>query len=130
MTDFVEEQRAAVRRLKSSDGLRHRTGECTSLVPKQFALEQAGRNRGTVDGHEALALTWAGVVNGSRNHFLAGPRFTKQQHRAFHGRDQADCFEHLFERRAITNQWTRHPVLPTSSDTHVSWVRAAITRPQ
>ena len=43
VADFVQEQRAAVCGLKSSDRLRHRAGECASLVTEQFAFEQARR---------------------------------------------------------------------------------------
>ena len=41
VADFVQEQRAAVRSLKSSDGLRHRACECASFVTEQFAFEQS-----------------------------------------------------------------------------------------
>jgi hypothetical protein len=45
IADFVQEQRAAVRGLKSSDRLRDSAREGTSFVAEQFAFEQADRNR-------------------------------------------------------------------------------------
>ena len=43
IADFVQEQRAAVCGLKSSDRLRHRARERASLVAEEFAFEQTRR---------------------------------------------------------------------------------------
>ena len=108
VADFVEKQRAAVRGLKSTDGLCDRAGKCASLVAEEFAFEQPGGNRGAVHRHEPLVPARAGIVNRPRNHFLAGPRFAEQQHRAVHGRDHGDRLGDFSERHAVTNQWTSH----------------------
>ena len=40
VTDLVKEQRAAIRSLKSSNGLRHGSGKRSSFIAEEFALEQ------------------------------------------------------------------------------------------
>ena len=53
VTDFVEEQRAAIGQLEAADSLRDRPGEGALLVTEQFAFEQPGRNRGAVEFDES-----------------------------------------------------------------------------
>ena len=52
VTDFVEEQRSAVRELEAADLLRDGAGKCPFFVAEELALEQAGGNGGAVQLHE------------------------------------------------------------------------------
>ena len=119
VADLVQEQRATVCGLKSSDSLRDRACECSTFVTEQFAFEQARRNRGAIDRNESLLPPRAGVMNRPRNHFFAGPRLAEQQHRAVHGRNHGDRLGDFSESHAVTNQWTSHA---RSSSTNPSGV--------
>jgi len=82
VADFVKEQRAAVRGLKSPDGLGDRARECATFVTEEFAFEQADRNRGAVHRDETLVPTWAGLMDRLRDQFLPGAGLPQQQHGA------------------------------------------------
>src|SRR5262249_45501429 len=47
VTDLIEEERAAIGGLQTSDSLVERSGERSSLVAKELALQQSTRNRRT-----------------------------------------------------------------------------------
>jgi hypothetical protein len=108
IADFVQEQCASIRGLKSPDSLRDRACESSTLVSEQLTFEQASGNSGAVYRHESLVPTGAGVVNLARNHFLAGPGFAEQQHRAIHGRYHGDRLDDFSKRQAVTNELTSH----------------------
>ena len=55
VADLVEEQGAAVGLLEAADVAPRRAGESAGLVAEQFALQQFGRDRGGVQGHERRA---------------------------------------------------------------------------
>ena len=55
VADFVQEQRAAVGQLEAPGPRVGRAGERALLVAEQLALDQCGRQRGTVDGDERLS---------------------------------------------------------------------------
>src|SRR5579864_349348 len=79
------------------------TGEGAFLMPKQFALQQAGGDRGAVDFDERSILESAHPMYCLGDQFLAGPGFSKDQNGCFTDRDGCDLIEHLLERGAISD---------------------------
>src|SRR5580658_6501678 len=75
----IQKERAPIRHLKSPLGLCARARESASFVTEQFALEQRGRNRRAVEGHETLVAARAGLMNGSRDHFFSSACFALNQ---------------------------------------------------
>ncbi len=56
-----------------------RTGEAATAVAEQLALDQAFRDRGTVDGHEGLAAALTGLVHGLGKGLFAAAGLAAQQ---------------------------------------------------
>ena len=56
-----------MRQFEAADALAQRSGEGALLVPQEFALEQAGWDRGAVEFDEGCLLAPAQLVNGSRD---------------------------------------------------------------
>ena len=54
VADFIQKQSAAVGLLEATGVASLGSGERAGLVTKQLGLEQLGRNRGGVQGHEGL----------------------------------------------------------------------------
>ena len=104
LTDFVEEQRPAVRELEAPLPPIGGAGERALLVPEDLALQERFGNRGAVDADEWERRTRTEMVNRLRNQFLARPRLAGDQHgRARRRRlldDRVD-FSHL---RAVTDE--------------------------
>jgi len=61
--------------------LRNGSGERALFVPKQFALQQARGDCGTIKFHKGTVLTSAAVVNCARNELLARSGLAQQQNR-------------------------------------------------
>src|SRR6266566_5236780 len=74
IADFVEQQRAAVRRLKAPHSGCHRASKRTSLIPEHLALEQCGRNRRAVDRDKTMVPACARLMDGPCNEFLTSTR--------------------------------------------------------
>src|SRR5207249_10317293 len=68
--DFVQKQRTPVSKLKPSDLLRDRTGECASLVPKELTLKQSGGNGGTIELYKGPVLTATAIVDHTGKYIL------------------------------------------------------------
>src|SRR3989454_4992790 len=64
ITDFVEEDRAAVRLLEQADLVRDGSGECSSPMAEQFGFHQRGRQRRAIDGQEWLLAQGGGLLGG------------------------------------------------------------------
>jgi hypothetical protein len=77
---LVEKQRAAVGQLEASDALLDGTGKGAALVTEELALQQAGRDRGTVHLHEGALAASAEIVDGARDQLLAGAGLAEDQH--------------------------------------------------
>src|SRR5690606_18249231 len=75
--DFVQEQRTARGLFKQAGAACKRASECTFLVTKEFAADQLARECAAV-GSEKGTFTTAGVMDGTRHHFLTHAAFTKQ----------------------------------------------------
>src|ERR1700722_15819650 len=76
ISHFIQEERALVGQFQSADFLRDRAGERSLLMPKKFALQQAGRNRCAIQLDESAAVSPAAVVDGTCDQFLARARFS------------------------------------------------------
>src|SRR5262249_38972628 len=103
LTDFVEEQGALVGPLEDAAVSFDSSGESAADVPEQLARDELGRQRTAIERYERTLADGGRVVNRSRNHLLARPRFAldengcerrldARQHReeAAHGRRRAD----------------------------------------
>jgi hypothetical protein len=56
-------------------------------MAEEFALQQGGRNRRTVEGNETVLAAGAGLVNRLSDHFLAGTSLALNQDGGIHGRN-------------------------------------------
>ncbi len=104
VSDFIEKQRAAVSRLKSSGGLRDRSGERASFMSEQFTLEEISRNSRAIKSDKAILPARAGIVNRLRNYFLACACFATHQDGAILWCNHLYRVEHGSKSRAGTNQ--------------------------
>ena len=107
IADFVEQQRAAVRRLKAPHSGCHRASKRTSLIPEHLALEQRSGNRRTVDRDKTVVPACARLMNGPRNKFLAGTRLALDKNRAVRSRNSLQLFKHRSKLRRGSNQFRR-----------------------
>ena len=64
-------------------------------MAEQFAFEQPGRNGGAVELDEGALAALTEAVNGARQQFLAGSRFSLDEHCGIGGRDRLNLHEHL-----------------------------------
>ena len=78
---FVEKQRAALGRLEEAHARRLGIGERTALVPEQFRLGQALRQRGAIDLDERAGGERAMVMEPAGDAGFAGAGFALEQHR-------------------------------------------------
>ena len=78
---FIQKKSAVVGDFEHTTLVRHRSGERSFGVTKEFAFEQVLAQRIAIDGHKRLVLAQAVVVNGAGNHFLAGATFPGNQNR-------------------------------------------------
>jgi hypothetical protein len=89
LADFIQEQRAAVRQLKTPAPPLRGPGEGALLVAEQFALQQRGRQGRAMHGHIRPARARAQPMNGVGHQFLAGAALPLHQHRGAGGRHLA-----------------------------------------
>src|SRR5262249_39936720 len=82
--------RPAVRLLKAANATQFGTCKRAPFMPKQLALEQRFRDRGTVNRNEWRFGPIAMLINGPRDQFLAGAGFAPNQHAHRFGSDPAD----------------------------------------
>ena len=94
LADFVEKQRAAVRRLEPPRPPPRRAGERPRLVAEEFALQHGRREGRAVQLDEWPAPTRGQEVNALGSEFLAGTAFADEQDRPL---DLGDAGELLLE---------------------------------
>ena len=73
VADFVEKQRAAVRRFDPARAPLVRAGERAALVAEQFRLQQVMRNRAAIDRDERPLAAAGALVNRERRQLLPVP---------------------------------------------------------
>ena len=81
VANLVEEQRAAIGLLDLALGGLDCAGERPLLVSEQFAFEQVFRDRRAIDRDEFAIGAVAGIVEASRQQFLARPARAEQHDR-------------------------------------------------
>jgi hypothetical protein len=72
-------------------------------MDKQFALEECGGNGRAVDRDKSVAPAYAGIVNSSRNRFLACARLSSDEDGAVGSRYGSHIFKNSHELRAGSN---------------------------
>ena len=75
LTDFVEEECAALRLLKSSGFGLLRIGEGAALIAEQFRFEELLGDAGTIEGHEGAFGSGACCMDALGHEFFAGAAF-------------------------------------------------------
>ena len=107
VTNFIEEQSAAIGLLKTPAALALRAGESTALVAEQFAFEQLLRYGGGVDGHKRSACAGRMLVQGARHQLLTGAGFASHQDRDMALAQTPDGAEHVLHRGRLTHHFRR-----------------------
>jgi len=90
IANLVEKDGAAIGLLKAATAVLIGAAEGAALVAEELGLEQLVGQRTAVFDDESLVGTSAAIVDGTREHFLAGPRFTTDQDRQMEGCDALD----------------------------------------
>lgn len=108
VADFVEKQRAAVRRFDPARAPLVRAGERAALIAEQLRLQQVMRNRAAIDRDERPLAADGALVDRERRQFLAGSRLARDEHARVGLRDLADRAEQLLHRLAVAD----HPCSP------------------
>ena len=98
VADFVEEQGAAGGLFDLAGRRLHRAGERTLFVAEQFAFEQSFGDGGAVDRDEGTGAPRRGLMQPTRQQFLAGAAGAEQHDRDVSRRDAFDGAHHLRHR--------------------------------
>ena len=78
-------------------------------MPKQFTLQQTGRNGGTIQLHKRAIFASAAVVNGASDQLLACTCLSKQQDCRVAGSDRFNKFQNMAgEVAAVDNVIVTH----------------------
>ena len=80
VADFVEKQRATIRLLETTAPLCLRPGKSAAFMAEKLGFQQILGNGGGIDGDKRLVGARAVAMQRTRNQFLAGARFTVDQH--------------------------------------------------
>ena len=100
VTDLVEKDRPAVRRLELADLELMRAGEGAALVPEELTLQQLAGNRRAVYLDERAALSHRLLVDRTRDHVLAGAGLAHDEHRHVDASRLLDDLAHVAHPRA------------------------------
>ncbi|MNP10570.1 hypothetical protein D3C76_1027260 [compost metagenome] len=100
LTDFIEEQGAAIRRFHQAGTAGAGAGECAFLVAEQFRLDQAFRNGRAVHRDHRRLGPLGEVVQGTRHQFLTGTGLALDQDIGVSRRDFADLAIQVLHRWA------------------------------
>src|SRR5215469_8767977 len=103
VTDFVHEQRAAVRSLKQAAPVFVGAGESATHVAKKLRFEKRFRESAAIDGDEGRFRAGAVLVNGAGNQFFSRTAFSGNHHATRLGSDRFDQVEKLAHLGARTD---------------------------
>jgi hypothetical protein len=92
--ELVEHERAAVSLLETTDVRARRARKRTRLMPEQLRLEQALRERRTIDFDERLLPTWRQIMEPRRDELLARAALADHEHGLHELRRARDMLEH------------------------------------
>ena len=101
LPQFIKEERASVGLFKAADAAFHGTREGAFFVAKQFAFQQLGTERGTVNDDELRLGAAAEIVDRMGDEFLAGAAFSLHQHGGAGGSDLRDGLEDALHRDGL-----------------------------
>ena len=104
VADLVEEQRAAVRRLRAADAPLVGARERAFLMTEQLALDQRLRQGRAVEGHERPVLPGGQPLDRARDKFLARAARAAHEHRRVARRHLADLLVHGAHLAAVAEQ--------------------------
>ena len=79
VSDFIQQERAAIRHLKQAGLGRIGSAEGAFFVAEQLAFEKIFGKRRAVDVHPGFGIAARVMVNGARDHFLAAAAFSGDQ---------------------------------------------------
>src|SRR5262250_522751 len=85
--DLVEKERPLVRQFEASSFLGDPPRNSSLFVPEELALQEAERDRGTIQLDEGSLPAPAQIVDGARNEFFAGSRLPQDQDARIRGSD-------------------------------------------
>src|SRR5215467_5985189 len=85
--DLVEKERPLVRQFEASRFLGDRPRKGSLFVPEELALQEAERDRRTIQLDEGSLPASAQIVDGARNEFFAGSGFAQDQDARIRGSD-------------------------------------------
>jgi hypothetical protein len=103
IADLIQEQGAAVRQFEPARLGSESAGEGATLVPKEFAFQQAAWNSGTVELHHGSLAAAAQLMDGARDELFSGPGFTQQEDGRIAGCDGFDQIEDMAQGSALPN---------------------------
>ncbi len=95
VTDFIEEQGAAIGFFHPADLALVRTRERTALIAEQLQLNQVIADRAAIDRNEWAFAARRALVDSHGRQFLAGPGFAGDEHVGVGVRDLADGAKEL-----------------------------------
>ena len=103
--DFVQKEGAAIRNLEEPAPALHGAGEGAPAMTEEFALEQALRDAGAVDGNQRGAPARAVRVDEPRGKALARPGLSCDEYRSVHIRRARDQVSDTLHLRTIPQQF-------------------------
>src|SRR5690606_18694621 len=103
LTDLVEEERAPCGRFEEPAVRLKRACERTTRMPEELGLEELGRQRTDVDGHERLVRARTRGVQGAGDDLLAGPALAADDDGGVRARKSPRAPQELLHRRALSD---------------------------
>src|SRR5262249_5774769 len=104
--DFIKKYRSPVSQTESTDAPLSGSSERTLLVPKEFALDKGGGNRGAVHLDQRFHRTTAGPMNGARDEFLASSCLALNQNNGGGGTNLENAVQHLLAGPAASKDFS------------------------
>src|SRR3954447_24663759 len=95
LANFVQEKRTTMGGLKPTYSLCQGPSKGTSLMSKELALDQRGRDCRTVECYEPLLASGASVMNGSSDDLFPCTRLTANENRTIHRRHGFQLFNNV-----------------------------------
>src|SRR3984893_12858305 len=92
VSDFIEEQRAAVGGFEQTLLGLNSSGESAFHITEKFGLDERGHQRRTIHRRERAIFARPREMHAARHHFFSGAAFSQDQHGIFM---LADFFDHL-----------------------------------
>ncbi len=104
LSDFVQQNGAAMRLLEAPHPIVHRASERSLGVPKQFGFDQIFRNRRAVDRNQFGPGALARHVDRASHHFFSDAGFAGDQNRRLARAHQPDHGVQIANRAAFADQ--------------------------